>query len=249
MTALLEGVFRADGDWPARHAVASPAVAWGRELEVARRLAWFHGAAGSAAGDPQSMPDPGRDAERPPGEAPLAAGVPLASCAAWASPGAGVIGDSGWQAVPGRTALAGVAPSAGVAVATQPSRTLILACTPMEPGHLHGATPPAGVAAESRNGAAPLAMAATGTGAATPAAQSRSAKPSLRLHVEDTPQGVVVWLGMDGDAAGSAARAAPLVAELRRLLAASGQRLAGVICNGTPMQDAAPPAFPPHQEP
>jgi hypothetical protein len=65
--------------------------------------------------------------------------------------------------------------------------------------------------------------------------------PPLRVHVEEAAQGLVVWLGLDAAAAAQGLRAQAIATELRRSLAASGQRLAAVICNGSLLASAATP--------
>jgi hypothetical protein len=56
----------------------------------------------------------------------------------------------------------------------------------------------------------------------------------VRLHLEKTAAGEVsVWLGVDGDPATAAARAASVLLELRRQLAPGGQRIQQVVCNGS----------------
>lgn len=251
MTATLEGILRPDGALPARQAVVPPASAWRRELEVARRLAWFPAAAAPAPYPAQPMPGLGRDADRHQCETPPAASVPMASCAPSASPGAVVAGGIGstWQAVPSRIALVGVTRSPRVDGAAQSSPSLIAAVPPPASGRIDVAASLIALAVSSRTAPAPLAVAVQRTGTAPPPAPPEPARLPVRLHVEDTPQGMVVWLGMDGDSNGPALRAPTLVAELRRLLAASGQRLAGVICNGTPLEGAAPQPSTRHQEP
>ncbi|HET8748749.1 MAG TPA: hypothetical protein VFM98_24350 [Ramlibacter sp.] len=76
----------------------------------------------------------------------------------------------------------------------------------------------------------------------------------VRLHVQPLPgEGLQVWLGIDGDAALVAQRASAAVADLRRSLHAAGERIAALVCNGTPVDarassSAAPaartPSFP-----
>jgi hypothetical protein len=58
------------------------------------------------------------------------------------------------------------------------------------------------------------------------------AQSGPRMHMEHGPDGAVVWLGLNGDAAAVAARAVALCSELRRSLSDAGQRLALVVCNG-----------------
>lgn len=52
-----------------------------------------------------------------------------------------------------------------------------------------------------------------------------------RVHVEDRPEGLAVWVGMDGDAAAVAVRAAAILSELRRGVPGGGP-LALLVCNG-----------------
>jgi hypothetical protein len=70
------------------------------------------------------------------------------------------------------------------------------------------------------------------TRALTPAPAPESTSSAPRLHIEQGTDGAIVWLGLDGDAAAIAARAAALCAELRRSFPGTQQRLALVVCNG-----------------
>ncbi len=89
------------------------------------------------------------------------------------------------------------------------------------------------------------AVAATAPGLRTHPAQPpeqpqpHSARPPLRVHVEESAAGIVVWLGIDARAQTPSLRAASVAAELRRLLAGSAQRVAAVICNGHDVEAAA----------
>lgn len=56
--------------------------------------------------------------------------------------------------------------------------------------------------------------------------------PSVHVHVERQAEGLAVFLGIPGDAAGVAAHSAALLAELRRQLHGPAHRLALVVCNG-----------------
>jgi hypothetical protein len=49
------------------------------------------------------------------------------------------------------------------------------------------------------------------------------------VHVEASPEGLRVWLGLP---AGQPAISAAILAELRRGLPGTGERLATVVCNG-----------------
>ncbi|MCJ0764538.1 hypothetical protein [Variovorax terrae] len=55
---------------------------------------------------------------------------------------------------------------------------------------------------------------------------------SLSVHVENTPSGVVVWLGMHANDVVSHQQLPVLIAQLRQALAGEGLRLSKVICNG-----------------
>lgn len=75
------------------------------------------------------------------------------------------------------------------------------------------------------------------------AAPSRPPEPApMRLHAQFGAAGVVVWAGIDGDAAAVALRAATLLADLRRAFAASPLRLGALVCNGTTVHGPAPPS-------
>lgn len=56
--------------------------------------------------------------------------------------------------------------------------------------------------------------------------------PSIRLHAEWSPDGVTVWLGIDGDPTTIGARLAVVVSELQRALADQKQELRALVCNG-----------------
>jgi hypothetical protein len=66
-------------------------------------------------------------------------------------------------------------------------------------------------------------------------AQAPRPQPAVRVHMQETAQGLSLWLGVDGDAATVAARAAALLPELRRHLETATQRITQVVCNGRPI--------------
>ncbi|GAB3658513.1 hypothetical protein [Ramlibacter alkalitolerans] len=71
--------------------------------------------------------------------------------------------------------------------------------------------------------------------------ERESERALVRLHVQVVPaQGVKVWLGIDGDATLVAQRAAVAVADLRRGLHSSGERISSLVCNGVPLDPQAP---------
>ncbi|WP_198971508.1 hypothetical protein [Xylophilus sp. ASV27] len=68
---------------------------------------------------------------------------------------------------------------------------------------------------------------------------SASAPASARLHAQLGPEGVELWLGLDGTAQQVAQQAALIVPQLCAALQLQGQRLNRVICNGQLVWDAA----------
>lgn len=62
--------------------------------------------------------------------------------------------------------------------------------------------------------------------------EPRTEKDTVRLHVEYADDGLRVWIGADGDAAVVSARAAAILAELRRSAHVPSLPLASVVCNG-----------------
>jgi hypothetical protein len=97
-----------------------------------------------------------------------------------------------------------------------------------------------GATADMRAPLDPIALSET----VEPVQHEPAREPStgaMRVHVENGPDGVSVWLGLDGDAAVVAARAAAILVELRRL-SGPAPRLANVVCNGaTIYSDGAHP--------
>lgn len=66
----------------------------------------------------------------------------------------------------------------------------------------------------------------------TGAHEPKTEKDTVRLHVEYADDGLRVWIGADGDAALVSARAAVILAELRRSAQVPSLPLAAVVCNG-----------------
>jgi hypothetical protein len=91
--------------------------------------------------------------------------------------------------------------------------------------------------------------AASITASPAPAASQRPTEsaPPVRVHVEQGASGLLVWIGVDGDAASAAARSAAILAQLR---GAASLPLAALVCNGTLVYAAAAPRnpFDPDQE-
>lgn len=230
--------------------LATGAADWHRELETARRLAWFADASGAAGhhratgqqasilGDAEfRYPHDHRTSASPQRAAPVFRPVGRASIvepySAWPRSGQG-----GSPA-----ALARSAPGAAMAVASVHASCLVpTACrdpSPAGPLSLQVVTgSPAGELARTSAAVPPQRFPATSPPAAP-----------VRVHIEETPEGLVLWLGIDAGAAVQAPRTAGLIAELRRLLAGSGQRLCAVICNGARVDDGAAHLPNLHQEP
>jgi hypothetical protein len=105
---------------------------------------------------------------------------------------------------------------------------------------------------EDATAAAPCSLrlapsAGGGTGEAPQATLRRAsvstpAHAEARMHVERDGEGVRVWIGLDGDEAAVAARAATLVLHLRRALQAEGHRLLALTCNGRRVDEAPSPS-------
>jgi hypothetical protein len=105
---------------------------------------------------------------------------------------------------------------------------------------------PAPTADAARGGAG---RAASITASPAPAASQRPTEsaPPVRVHVEQGASGLLVWIGVAGDAASAAARSTAILAQLR---GAASLPLAALVCNGTLVYAAAAPrnAFDPDQE-
>ncbi|MDB5858699.1 MAG: hypothetical protein JWQ76_2388 [Ramlibacter sp.] len=82
-----------------------------------------------------------------------------------------------------------------------------------------------------------------------PAAAAKGESPAVRVHIEEGPQGLQFWLGLDGTSADVAARASGLAAELRRQCERAGLLLANVRCNGLAVAGHAPAPIRSREEP
>lgn len=197
--------------------------AWQLEMEKAQTQQWFHGAVPPGAAT--ALQARFRSGATPQGGT---HGAPQGGAAASVPHAAG--------GVP-MPALAASAPShhrfPAVLQALQGQGSAAVACTApaWQPG-----------APVVRNEAAPPLRAAPLQPQAQPVAGEA---PAVRVHVEESAQGLRVWLGIPGEAAAVAARAQAVLAELRREL--PGQRLALVVCNGVPLlqPEAADAQLPP----
>ncbi|GKS87314.1 hypothetical protein AVMA1855_24200 [Acidovorax sp. SUPP1855] len=68
---------------------------------------------------------------------------------------------------------------------------------------------------------------------------STAQQAATRLHANWTPDGLNLWIGMDGTAQQVTAQAAVVVNMLQRTLRNQGHRLSRVVCNGSVVYDAA----------
>lgn len=217
-----------------RSAQALPAGtdrAWQLEMEKAQTQQWFHGAV--APGAATALPARGASADTPQG---------------------GLRKDAQERAAAPRSPAAGVelAPRPFASPSPHSYSAILPALQGPSPATAAGASAWQPGAPASRNEATASLRAAPLQPHAQPVPDDR---PAVRVHVEESPQGLRVWFGIPGEAAAVAARAQAVLAELRREL--PGHRLALVVCNGTPLlqqeaADAPLPSLPvpPHsQEP
>lgn len=257
MTPLLPGA----SEQPDRTTQMAPTRAgagraWQREMERAQAATWFH--AGLPAAQAVPLAQPGAASPLP-----LEAGEPRPDRQASQTPPQD---SSSWRERPVRDSEAPQAGSAihppsatrvdadigaGPAVATvrgavthspllgRPFLSFV-AGAPVPPAS-QCATPICIFQPALATVRAPVAAAAARAIAPEPAAPPPSAPPGPRIHVEEGPAGLQVWLGIDGDEAQVAARAASILAELRRAPAFAGQRLASVVCNGATVYALAAP--------
>lgn len=251
MTDSLQDVASVQRPSALHQALATGAADWRRELETARRLAWFADVSGAvghyrAAGQQASILG---DAEfRYPRVDRTCASTQQAAPVFRPVGGASIVEPSSAWSRPGQggspAGLARSAPRAAMAAASVHASCLAPTAyrdpSPASPLSLQVVT--------GRPGAGELAR----TSAAGPPQRFQPASPPaapVRVHIDETPDGLVLWLGIDAGAAVQAPRTAGLIAELRRLLAGSGQRLCAVICNGARVDDGAAHLPNLHQEP
>jgi hypothetical protein len=218
---------------PTQATTGAPAPGgWLQELETqAHALSWFQDALGwrSCVARATHMPAPGQDPGRVEAvPSPLPCTVPAE----------GPVMEPPSDAQP--------ASSAGSASRPAPAITPEFAAAPSSPTGVPASSclaPGADVARGSARRAAPLEAAFAS------AASKQPAEPAapVRVHVEQGASGLLVWIGVDGDAATAAARSAAILAQLR---GAAALPLAAVVCNGNLVYAAAAPRSPfdPDQE-
>jgi hypothetical protein len=220
-----------DGPAPVPATSASPAAdGWLQQLETqAHALSWFQDALGCracvAGAAPTPTPGPIR-AEA--AEAPLSSSAPDAALAL------------------------GLPPTVQSAAPTSSGPGLPPATTgaaPIAPGSLAGESAPSWLAPTADAARGGSRRAASIAASPAPAASQRPTEsaPPVRVHVEQGASGLLVWIGVDGDAASAAARSAAILAQLR---GAASLPLAAVVCNGSLVYAAAAPRnpFDPDQE-
>lgn len=222
-----------DGPVPVPATSASAAAdGWLQELETqAHALSWFQGALGcrSCVAGATPPPAPGQDPIRfeaaiaaLPSRAPATALaldlLPAVQSVAPASRGPGL--------PPARTGAAPIAPGS---LASEPASSWLAP------------------SADATRGAARRAASIAGPPAPAASQRPTECAPPVRVHVEQGASGLLVWIGVDGDAASAAARSAAILAQLR---GAAAPPLAALVCNGTLVYAAAAPRHPfdPDQE-
>ena len=229
MMVDLAAVLRTEKPVPTGAANADAGSDWAREFEAAGRLAWFHAPNERGGADPlrprasEIAPQPRTGCEqRVAGGASLKAGlvpsVPQSS-------GPSMRPGPSPQLAGVRAAFPAAQPLPGEPLATPVVRDtgsgLAAPGSPWRPSPVRTPGPSACATAW------PVTMAPT------------PRRQPVRVHLDASAQGVTVWLGVDGAPQAQALRAG-VAAELRRLLAASGQRLDALFCNGRPVDAPAP---------
>jgi hypothetical protein len=217
--------------WPAKSALAA-ADGWLQELETqAHALSWFQGALGCRSCVAGATPTPATGQGPTRVEAASAALSSSALATALALDLLPTVQDatragSGSGLSPART---GAAPIAAGTAAGEPASSW-----------------PAPTADAAR-GAARRAVSIAASPAPASSQRPSESAPPVRVHVEQGASGLLVWIGVDGDAASAAARFAAILAQLR---GAAALPLAALVCNGTLVYAAAAPRnpFDPDQE-
>lgn len=190
---------------------------WSQELARMQAAGWFHGAALQLS--PAQMASPSAVAvHRAAGSAP------------------GVAATKASQAAQSDVALRVPTFSSVVLEARggSPADIGVREARAGSPNRMNGGTCPTAVP-EAPCGSMAVASDASGAPGIPRKAPTIPAREQagLRVHVENTGQNAVgIWLGMDGDGATVSARAATVLAELRRQMATAGQRMDLVVCNG-----------------
>jgi len=77
------------------------------------------------------------------------------------------------------------------------------------------------------------------TRACQTAANEDDAQAAPRIHIEEGPEGLRLWLGVDGTVAEVNARVSAVAAELRWHCERAGLRLAAITCNGVSLPASA----------
>lgn len=216
--------------------------AWRREMEKAQALAWLRNPP-AAAPSADAAPDPASSRQGGPADEPAIGPAVLAVRGAGASPAAAVRQPSEVRIeaapAPGDLRAAPVEPAFA---------SRIIDAKPHSPSSPEPLT--WSVGDEMQQPAVQRfvidALRARQHDAPTTQAQSTApqqprlsnvwfAETDLRVHVEHEGTGLAVWLGIDGEDAAIARRAASVLAELRR----SELQLAKVVCNGRTIHEAA----------
>lgn len=199
----------------AHNGLASHAQEWSREWQRAQARAWLH-----------ATPVPRVDEDPPHPRGGMPAGVPAADAVA-GRPHAHAVAAAQVGLPPpqcfGTTAVA-PASSPVFARASRIAPEAFLAPEASgQPGLAREARLPAKLAPSPREAIHP---------APSPTHAHALDKDTLRLHVEQAADGLHVWIGVDGAGVPVAARAAAIVAELRRAEHVHGPAFASIVFNG-----------------
>ena len=237
MTSPLHGAHRAaESAIPHGSSPFAGGKGWQREMERAQCAAWFHGALGRDArsGEP-SVGETQARAQEPPWQL-----VEGERCARGEDPKqrrpdvravvAGDAADDGASAgLPVGAAVLESSVSAGV---TRPGAPPIIA---------DGPRPVLGLPANRRANSAVHAVPPQRREGSW-VSNSPTSTPGVRLHVEQSRDGLRLWLGIDGEEALVAVKAAAVLAELRHGGGLAGHRVASIVCNGATLYALAPPS-------
>ncbi|MDB5914968.1 MAG: hypothetical protein JWP22_3643 [Ramlibacter sp.] len=214
------------------------AGAWRQEWQRAQTRAWFYGPLSS--GGAEIHKEASDDARPEPAVAPSMSPAAPAQFA-WSLP-VSSSEPAAAMAMPKEPEDQPLRPASAWGAAAQPRLSSAFAFASLPPALLTPALPGESSAThpaprESRE--VPQTRCAAFRADSAPVARREPAtRPAqamasgVRLHIEQGPDGAVVWLGIDGDAAAIALRAAAICADLRRNLSGTQQGLALVVCNG-----------------
>lgn len=199
---------------------------WQREMERAQAATWFHAPAAAAADNATAS----------------AGGQPDKLARRVVEPSRGLAAKRAETSPPALALRAAMIVRTADAVASTaaPANSPVTGATtlPQERGRTGaGGQPEAALRQELRQA---LRAMTVRSATATPVAEGDwlhctmpdAPDVTVRVHCENCTDGMVVWLGVQGDASGVARIAADVLVELRQAWARGPQRLVRLICNG-----------------